>query len=81
MVDKKAQKDVMGMVTLGATTAVGSSILGQIGGTAATQAQAGLGQVASGMQTVGTVAGAGMALRQLKHLQPKGMKKDKALYG
>lgn len=63
--------EAMGFVGAGVGMGVGAGVLGGIPGAAAASAATGVGKLAGFMPTMGTVAGAGMTLKQLKKLGKK----------
>lgn len=69
---KRKRNDIaataIGFIGAGVGMGVGAGVLGGIPGAAAASAATGVGKMASFMPTMGTVAGAGMTLKQLKRL-------------
>ena len=59
-------RTAMGFVSGGAAMGIGSSVIGQVGGTTAADSQKALANVASFYPVMGTMAGAGAALKMLK---------------
>ena len=74
---KKTTKRSTQLLGLGITTSVGSLTLGQLGGSAAVQAQAGLGNVAAFQPTFGVLVGGRGAIGLTKELLSTKSKKRK----
>ena len=80
---KKYPKAGMGIATVGIGLGAGSAALGSVGGTAATQAQTGIGKMSGAMPKVGGIVAAGMvmdAVGGLKKQSDKMYKKKKKKY-
>jgi len=69
MIKKKYKKAVGGMIVGGAALGLGSQVLGSVGGSAASSAQAGIGKVSGAMPVMGSIVGAGMVVDSLGRLK------------